>query len=77
MKKLRNRARCKHCGDVVESIHRRDWVSCSCFHGGYNRGFFLDGGQEYMRFGGNWDDAEWMKEDDDIHVTEEQVRNIY
>lgn len=28
---MSNRAKCKNCGDVVESKHRQDMVSCSCF----------------------------------------------
>jgi len=30
----RNRAKCKNCGDVIESKHGHDWVSCTCFQEG-------------------------------------------
>lgn len=26
----RNTIRCKHCGDVIESVNRHDFVTCSC-----------------------------------------------
>lgn len=29
-KPSRNRAKCKKCGDIIESKHARDYVSCSC-----------------------------------------------
>lgn len=42
---LRSRARCLDCGDVVESKHRHDFVTCSC------GALFLDGGTDYVRCG--------------------------
>ena len=27
----RNRAKCKNCGDIIESTHQHDFVSCTCF----------------------------------------------
>ncbi len=27
---MRNRAKCKLCGDIIESLHRHDYVRCSC-----------------------------------------------
>lgn len=27
---MRNRAKCKACGDILESFHENDWVSCKC-----------------------------------------------
>ena len=27
---IRNRIKCKYCGDVIESIYRNDFKSCSC-----------------------------------------------
>ena len=38
------RANC--CGDVVESKHRHDFVTCSCGES------FVDGGNDYLRVGG-------------------------
>lgn len=39
----RNRARCKKCGTVVESLHRHDFVTCAC------GAISVDGGTDYMR----------------------------
>ena len=47
---IRNAAQCAKCGDVVESKHRHDFVSCSC------GAIFVDGGKEYLRGGGNLED---------------------
>lgn len=44
---LKNRARCKKCDDVVESVHRHDWKQCKC------GAIFVDGGKDYIRRG--WD----------------------
>ena len=59
-----NKARCKSCGTIVESKHRHDWVKCFCFNprNASSRGFFLDGGKDYIRFGGNFSDIDWLHE---------------
>lgn len=44
---LRNAARCKKCGVVVESKHRHDFASCEC------GAIFVDGGTDYIRRGGD------------------------
>lgn len=41
----RNTARCRLCGDVIESKHRHDFVSCKCGE------IFVDGGCDYIRRG--------------------------
>lgn len=43
--KPRNRVRCKHCGDVIESKRRHDFVTCKCGR------VYVDGGQDYARRG--------------------------
>lgn len=63
---MANRARCKNCGDVIESKSGHDWVCCSCFrdydtNGGH--GIYLDGGGNYYRCGGNFDDFEYVHKD--------------
>jgi len=46
MKKIkRNLAKCLICEDVIESLYRHDFVSCSCGN------IFTDGGREYIRQG--------------------------
>lgn len=53
---LRNALRCKKCQTVIESKHRHDFVSCSC------GAIFVDGGHEYVRWGGNLEDIEDLSE---------------
>lgn len=40
---IRNIIRCKHCGDVIESKHRHDYVQCGCGR------VAVDGGLDYLR----------------------------
>lgn len=42
---IRNRAKCKLCGDIIESKFRHDFVSCKCGE------MFVDGGKTYLRGG--------------------------
>ena len=51
-----NKARCKVCGDEIESKYLHDLVTCSCYvEGKDNEGIFVDGGRCYLRRGGNMD----------------------
>lgn len=60
---IRNRARCKNCGDVIESKSVHDWVCCSCFKNEADTpGIFIDGGHNYVRCGGNLDNLELLTE---------------
>jgi hypothetical protein len=43
--RIRNRAKCLKCGDIIESKYRHDFVKCSC------GAIFVDGGNEYWRAG--------------------------
>lgn len=56
---IRNAARCRKCGDEIESRHRHDWVQCSC------RAIFVDGGRDYLRAGG------WPEHFEDLSEVEE------
>jgi hypothetical protein len=47
---VQNRIKCKACGEVIESKHRHDRVSCKC------GGCFVDGGLDYLRRGGKFED---------------------
>ena len=42
-KLLRNRARCKDCGEIIESFHVHDFVRCACGK------IAVDGGLDYAR----------------------------
>ena len=51
-----NKARCKKCGDTIESKTRHDFQSCKC------GAIFVDGGLDYCRRGGNPEDFEELSE---------------
>jgi hypothetical protein len=40
---MRNRAKCKLCGDILESFHVHDYVTCKCGEIG------IDGGLQYAK----------------------------
>ncbi len=42
---ISNKAQCRLCDDVIESVHRHDWVACECGE------IFVDGGKEYLHRG--------------------------
>lgn len=58
---IRNAARCKLCGDVIESRYRHDFVTCSCGN------LSVDGGLDYIRRGwsskdrSSWEDLSEYK----------------
>ncbi len=54
---VHNMARCKRCGDTIESKHVHDYVRCSC------GSIAVDGGKDYLRRA--WPDgaaADWIEE---------------
>lgn len=59
-----NCARCKKCGAVMVSRYRHDWVACPC-------GNYVDGGNSYLRRGGNLDDLEELSQFEDTSATPE------
>lgn len=52
----RNAARCRKCGETIESKYRHDYVRCSC------GSIAVDGGFTYIRRAGNPDDIEELSE---------------
>ena len=58
MRKIKvNKARCKLCGDIIESTHRHDFRSCSCGE------IYVDGGRAYLRrLARNFDNLEELSE---------------
>ena len=40
---IKNAIKCKHCGDIIESTHRHDFVFCKCGK------VAVDGGHEYLK----------------------------
>lgn len=51
-----NKAKCKKCGDVIESTHTHDFVRCKC------GAIAVDGGHDYLRRLGNPEDCEELSE---------------
>lgn len=56
MKIISNKARCRKCGEVIESYSVHDFVQCRC------KAIFVDGGKEYLRRGGELEDIEELSE---------------
>ena len=57
LKKCKNKAKCRKCGDIVESKHVHDFVACGC------GAIFVDGGNQYWRWGGTPEDFERVWEE--------------
>ena len=58
MRKIKaNKARCRLCGDTIESTHRHDFRSCKCGE------IYVDGGRAYLRrLARNFDNLEELSE---------------
>jgi len=52
----KNAAKCLKCQEVIESKHRHDFKFCKC------NSIFIDGGLDYVRFGGEKEDIELLTE---------------
>lgn len=50
MKIIKNTIQCRKCGDIIESKHVHDFVTCSC------GAVAIDGGHDYLRRCGNKED---------------------
>ena len=55
--KIRNRAKCKKCGDMIESKYRHNFVTCTC------GAISVAGGNDYWKRSGNPENFEEIKED--------------
>lgn len=56
IKIIRNRIRCKQCGDIIESKSVHDFKFCSCGK------VAIDGGHHYLKRSGNPNDWEELSE---------------
>jgi len=54
---LKNKAKCLRCEGIIESESRHDMQSCKC------GAIFVDGGQDYWRFGGDMTYFERIREE--------------
>lgn len=52
----RSRAQCLKCNDIIESTYGHDFKYCKC------KSIFLDGGKNYVRYGGELKDIKLMTE---------------
>ena len=59
-----NKAKCLKCGDVIESSHRHDFVTCSCGN------LSVDGGHDYLKRG--FKSSEW----EDMSVVTSRLRDL-
>ena len=65
---IRNAARCRKCGEIIESNSRHNFVGCKCFReSGGEMGIFVDGGLDYLRRGGRPEDFEELSEYEKIN----------
>ena len=76
MKKIiRNRIKCKKCGEIIESMSRHDFKFCKC------GAVAVDGGKDYLRRIGSKDDYEELIEyegnDDDEIVFAVKCAEIF
>lgn len=55
---MRNRAKCKLCNTIIESLYKHDLVNCKCGE------IFVDGGQDYFRCGFG-DPSNFLRVDDE------------
>jgi hypothetical protein len=55
-----NKLRCKLCRDKIYSRFTYDFKYCRC------GACFIDGGKNYCRWGGNKENIEWVKEDEEF-----------
>ena len=53
---IRNKIRCKKCGEIIESFSVHDFKFCKC------ESVAVDGGHEYLRRCGNQEDWEDLSE---------------
>ena len=57
---IRNKVRCKKCGEIIESKNRHDFITCKC------GAVSVDGGHDYLKRSGNYDDWEELSECENI-----------
>lgn len=58
----RNVIKCRHCGDVIESKTVHDFVTCSCGK------VSVDGGKDYLRRCGSYEDFEDLSETEEMNI---------
>ena len=56
IKIIKNKIKCKYCGDILESTSQHDFKFCSCGK------IAIDGGLDYLKRSGNSEDWEELSE---------------
>lgn len=57
---VKNKAKCKLCGDIIESTHRHDFKYCKC------GAIAVDGGVDYLRRMGAFKHCEELSEYEEV-----------
>lgn len=57
---MSRKLQCLKCKSVIQSKSVHDFVRCKC------GAIFIDGGDEYTRYGGYAEDMQWVEEDEDV-----------
>jgi len=63
---MKNRAKCKLCGDIIESFHQHDFVHCRCGE------IAVDGGEGLRCIAKNWEN--FLRVDDDGNIIVPKVQ---
>ena len=66
---IKNKIKCKKCGDVIESIHHHDFKFCKCCV------VAVDGGHDYLRRCGNIDGYEELSVTEDVEIDFDLARS--
>lgn len=64
--------KCLKCGKVIESTYRHHFKECSC------RNVWVDGGSDYLRFGGNLKDKKsylFIRDGKEIKPEDMMIKN--
>ena len=69
-KLIKNRWKCLYCGDIIESKHHHDYVTCNCGKSS------CDGGTSYIRLVGDLDMIQDMCEYDEVWEDGDKIRCI-
>jgi hypothetical protein len=65
-----SKLKCRKCEDVIESKHRHDFVWCKC------KSIFVDGGNDYLRCGGDMKNIIFVEEKDGEQIERKLVGEL-
>ena len=72
---IHNRARCKLCGEILESKYTHDFEACKCFQKtDGQKGIAVDGGQSYLRRAGY---PEYCEDMNEVRLYTDEERDEY